>query len=494
VVALKIDLGNKREALVIFFIFAVIFLLRLYGLGRHDLWYDEIFTVNYARQPWFNVNAPLYWILLHFWTKLFGFSELSLRLPSAIFSFGSVIFVYLIAKRLFGKRAGIISSLLMGLSPFHLWYAQEARDYSMVLFLGTFSSYLLLRALKRGHRINWLAFIPVSIMGLYASYFYIPLFLAHFLYVALSKNRRTGFNESFSFSAIMLGFSFFLPRFILKFNTIRQGFWVPEPDAGSLLITLENFLLGYNGTPTLYIACSVIAGVLLLSLCWRMRRPGLGKQVVFCVTLSIVPIFLIFAFSRALFPIYLDRGLIIFSPYIYILLAAGLVFLHRRLSLFIGPAFLALLVAGSYAYFADIMVSPIEHHMGTYTKKPIRPVTEFLMNNIGPGDIAGYTNECVIPSVSYYSQYKLPLFYFFFDPRIPDSSWKIFHREDKYHVPFYNIGKLKFDRLWVISSDWSRSGDLDNVSMVVKRWLDANLAMESEREIDGVKIYAYTKR
>lgn len=487
-------MANKKEVFWFFILISLFLFLRLYRLGYHDFWYDEIFTVSYARQPWGNWNAPLYWILLHFWTKLFGISEISLRLPSALFSFSSIVFVYLIAKRLFDKRVGIISSLLIGLSPFHLWYAQEARDYSMTLFLGTLSSYLLLRALKRGHIRNWLVFILVSIMGLYTSYFYIPLLYVHFLYVILTKKKTIAFNEVFSFSVIILGFSFFIPQFIRKFYAVWHGFWVPEPTARSLLITLENFLLGYNGSSALYIASSAIIGMVFLSLFFSMRKSDLRQRVKFCAILSIVPLLLVFAFSKRFFSIYLDRGLILFSPYFYILLAVGLVSLHKRLRVFLIAAFLIMLIAADYGYFADIMESPIEHHNGTYIKKPIKPLTRFLISNIGAGDIAGYTNECVIPSVLFYAQEGLSPFYFFFDPRIPDSSWKFLHSPGGYNVPFYDIGGLKFDKLWVISSDWSRNGKLDEVSRVVKDWLDNNLALESAKEIDGVWVYRYAKR
>lgn len=124
-----------KETAIIIFVFAVALALRLYHLGFHDFWYDEIGTINYVKHPWYNWNAPLYYILLHFWTKLFGISEFSLRLPSAIFSFLTVVTTFILGKNLFGKKAGILASVLIGLSSFHLWYAQEARDYSMVLFL-----------------------------------------------------------------------------------------------------------------------------------------------------------------------------------------------------------------------------------------------------------------------------------------------------------------------------------------------------------------------
>ncbi|MCG2711283.1 MAG: glycosyltransferase family 39 protein [Candidatus Omnitrophica bacterium] len=105
--------------------------------------------------------------MLHFWIKIFRISEFSLRFPSLIFSFLSIIAVFFLGKALFSKKVGLLASIFMGISPFHLWYAQEARDYSMLLFWGTLSSYLLFRAIRKGELKLWVIFTIVSLAGLY---------------------------------------------------------------------------------------------------------------------------------------------------------------------------------------------------------------------------------------------------------------------------------------------------------------------------------------
>jgi 4-amino-4-deoxy-L-arabinose transferase-like glycosyltransferase len=175
------------------------FLFRFFRLGHHDFWYDEIFTLNYARCPWHNWNAPLYYLSLHYWTNIFGISEFSLRLPSLIFSFCSLILLYFLGKTLFNKKVGIISSILIGLSPFHIWYAQEAREYAMILFFGLLSSLLFSMALKNGKVKLWLFFILVSIVGLYTHYFYIFLVLAQCLYLLYIRKFKIDFKGFLSY-------------------------------------------------------------------------------------------------------------------------------------------------------------------------------------------------------------------------------------------------------------------------------------------------------
>lgn len=479
----------------VFLLFLIFFFLRLYRLGFHDLWYDEITTISYARYFRNNWNAPLYWLLMHFWIKACGISEFSLRFPSLIFSFLSVILVFNLGKEFFNKRVGIVASILIGLSPFHLWYAQEARDYSMVLFFATLSSYLLFKATKEKGFKLWLLFVLVSIMGIYTSYFYLLLFLAHGIYIIFNSQFKLRFKEIICFLIVMLAFLLHLPKFFSKFYFLSQGFWIFKPTWKSLIITLENFILGYNGTSVLYLISDILAGIFLISAVWCMRKKELREKILFCIFLCFVPIIAAFIFSKVFFSIYLDRGLIIFSPYYYIILSLGIVSLFRKLKIPLLALFIFIVLIAVYGYFKDQMVMPLEHHLGTYIKKPIKPITKFLTNAVEPkDDIVAFTNVSTVPSIYFYSKEKLSSFYFLFDPQFPDTNWQRPIQENKYNVPFYKINLLRFKRLWVISSDWARSGELDEHSRSVKDWLDKNLKLEFAKEFDGLWLYRYVKK
>lgn len=495
---LKVGLSNllikDRELCWIFLLFASFFLLRLYHLGYHDLWYDEIATVNYAQHPWHNWNAPLYWILMHLWIKIFGISEFSLRFPSAIFNFFAVILTFLIGKRLFNKKIGIIASFFIGLSPFHLWYAQEARDYSMVLFWGILSTYLLIKALEVRKLKSWLFFACASVAGLYTNYFYIFLFLAQLAYILFFERRKLSLKEIFCFLSIVIIFMPYLPRFLSKFYTVWYGFWIFQPRWQSLLITLQNFSLGYNGSSRLYFISNLMSVIFFISALWSLHRRELRKPFTFCFFLFFLPIIFAFFFSRIFFSVYLDRGLIIFSPYYYLILSVGAVSLNRYLRFFLIGIYLPLILICGYNYFRDWMVMPLEHHTGTYIKKPIKPIVEFLTDAVDPNeDILAFTNPSVMPAIKFYTKKRLPIFYYFFDPRFPDTSWQRPIIENKYNVQLYKISKLEFKRLWVIACDWARSGELDKNSQAVKDWLDKSFTLEFTRKFQGLWIYGYIK-
>src|SRR3989339_991742 len=128
--------------------------LRLFILAsRGSLWFDEAFSAHFAALDVgqmlhylrFENNPPLYFILLHFWIKLFGNSELALRLPSIIFGVASIPMIYILGKRLHSSTAGLFASFLLAISSFQVFYSVETRMYSLYLFLTLLATWLFWR-------------------------------------------------------------------------------------------------------------------------------------------------------------------------------------------------------------------------------------------------------------------------------------------------------------------------------------------------------------
>jgi mannosyltransferase len=117
--------------------------LRLWGLTRQSLWIDEMFSLKYARPgealQWAhflgNLHGPLHALLLHLWCGVAGWGELALRLPQALASAATIPFFYFAARPAFGERRALAGAIALTLNPFHIWYAQEVRNYAfLVLF------------------------------------------------------------------------------------------------------------------------------------------------------------------------------------------------------------------------------------------------------------------------------------------------------------------------------------------------------------------------
>ena len=472
-----------KEAIWLFAILIVAFFLRFYHLGYRDFWYDEVSAVAYAKYPWANWNAPLYWTLLHYWVKFFGISEFSLRLPSVIFSSAAVGLTYLLGKELFGRKTGIFASIFIGLSPFHLWYAQEARDYSMVLFWGTLSSYLFYKALHGNSKRLWALFTLSSVAGIYTNYFYLVLLVAQSFFV-IFDNKEDLKNTLPYLLMIALAFLPYSARFLDKFNSVRVKFWIPDPGRNSLIITLENFVLGFNGFPIVYSMSTVLAGILLVTAFARAHRENLTRQFNFCLFLSLLPICCIFIFSKVFFSIYLERGLILFSPYYYIILSLGLNYLHK-LSKIISIAGLFLLFSISgYRYLNDYLTDNPSHHIGACLKGPIKPIVEFLNINAKKEDAVILASESITPPIIFYSNKAESNFEYIHYCGLKDQS------RNSFDAIISRIASQSASNIFLVSANlW---GGADSVhGYPLKVWCDKNLNLERIYEFDEISIFKY---
>ncbi len=115
-------------------------LLRFYHLGVQSLWSDEGNSAAMAARPLarialdtsHDIHPPFYYWLLHFWSAAFGQSEIALRSLSALAGIVLVWLAYLLGKRLYGRRVGLLAATLTALSPLAVYYSQEARMYALL--------------------------------------------------------------------------------------------------------------------------------------------------------------------------------------------------------------------------------------------------------------------------------------------------------------------------------------------------------------------------
>ncbi|WP_433721121.1 glycosyltransferase family 39 protein [Actinoplanes sp. CA-051413] len=139
--------------------------LSVVGIGSRSMWNDE-YASWYASTLSFrdlakllaNVDAVVapYYLVLHFWIDVFGDSETSLRMPSALAMAATAALVAVLGRRLFDTGAGLTAGLIVAGLPAATRYGQEARPYAFAIGFATLATLLLLRAMERPIWRRWI--------------------------------------------------------------------------------------------------------------------------------------------------------------------------------------------------------------------------------------------------------------------------------------------------------------------------------------------------
>ena len=164
-----------RGRLVAALVLGLAAVLRLWALGRDGMWSDECLTATWAQLPWRETlaapaadnNAPLYFLLAKLSPALFGSNELTWRLLPALLGVAGVAAVWWVGRRLLSSGAGLAAAFLLAISPLHVHYSREARNYTLLLLLVLLSFAAAARVRQRGSRSDVVALALLLAATLY---------------------------------------------------------------------------------------------------------------------------------------------------------------------------------------------------------------------------------------------------------------------------------------------------------------------------------------
>ncbi|HEX5132961.1 MAG TPA: glycosyltransferase family 39 protein [Candidatus Krumholzibacteria bacterium] len=116
-------------------------LLRLFRLGYQSLWVDELFTLIVATpKPGYpigqlllhNIHGPLHTFVVYLCRSV-SEADAWLRLPSALAGVVAVPLVYAWVRPRLGARVALWAAFLLAVSPLHVHYSQELRNYAFAV-------------------------------------------------------------------------------------------------------------------------------------------------------------------------------------------------------------------------------------------------------------------------------------------------------------------------------------------------------------------------
>lgn len=188
-----------ESAILLIILTALSALVRLWKLGTWSFWADEVFSVQDAMKfpDQLTIN-PLIYILINKTTSIFGISEWSARFGPCIIGILSVPLIYWFANTMFSAKTGIIAASLLAFHPWHIFWSQNARAYSMSFLFAGLASFLFFQAIERdsiGYIISAFLATLLAISAYMQSILLLPVFLGYIiLLLFLPVNIPKGLN------------------------------------------------------------------------------------------------------------------------------------------------------------------------------------------------------------------------------------------------------------------------------------------------------------
>lgn len=347
-------------------------------------WRDEAFTVMQARESlgslWqalkWDSSPPLYYLVLHYWMKIFGEGEIATRLLSLGFHLLTVVMSGLIIKHL-TKRfwPAILGSLAVFLNPFLISYAFETRPYAM------FVSWLMLAIYFFFKEKNKLAGLFLGFLGMTHNFG---------LFFLTSFGLATRKIKLLIFPGIL--WLFWLPIFWGQLRHAESGFWIGPLSPKFIIDSLELFFEGYGDIKLLSWSYALAFILIVLGMTQIVKK----SQSKICFWLYLGPMLMTAGVSLVLVPLFIERYLLPALVMLIIWTSASLHGLSKTSRWWQG---LVILLAGIYLTIDFLGVRQL---IKKELKSPIRQAVAAVVPLVKPGEIIISETELNFLETKYY--------------------------------------------------------------------------------------------
>ena len=302
-------------------------------------------------------HSPAYYVLARAWMQLWPNQVVSIRLLSVLISLLALPCMYWLTWELFGSDlASWAATATLAISPFHVLYAQEAREYALWTVTILLSSATLLWANRHSSPYRWLVYGLTNALGLYVHPFSAFVSVSHGVYILVSERFCLSRRSWLYLMATGLSVILLIPWLVTVWNQadlfVSNTASVNQPRAGVLqlfwLLNLSRLFFDLNQGPSAINPIHyILAGLLILSV-WNLYRRATPNSFGFVMVLMGV------------------TGLAILGPDI---LLGG-----RRSSItrYAIPAYLGIQISMAFLFASQISRNPFATHGAFRLSKPWR--------------------------------------------------------------------------------------------------------------------------
>ncbi len=457
-----------------------------YALG--DILRNEIVLQGTVTQ---DTHPPLYYLLIHASRQLFGESDFAFRYPSTLAGLILPALLYGLGRRLYTAQAGILAALFTAINPLQIWYAQEARMYTLLVTLAAGASAALWYALADDGSGRWrragLIYGALAGLALYTHYTAAFLILGQApLWVwVLWRHGQKRLILAGAVAATLAAWPLLPVTIPRLFTGAEASYQVVSP-----WVMLQDVVRGFGfgrtapfGHPLITGLAVALTGLLLAGLL-AQRSAHTNARRLWLLIYLLAAVTGIAALSQ-LKPMYLGpHHSMIGSPAFLLLLAGGVVSLEQWLGA--GRQRVAAITQTGATFVVLLSAAVPLYHLYTdyrVAKDDYRGLAAYVDQAAGANDSIVYNNATLLPVQQHYQQRQdlaataLPVYPY---PVRPEEF-----------AALENLNQT-VDRIWFMPEAPQAGRDRFEE---VRGWLDAHLLRVDDRSFYGsnadVRIIAY---
>lgn len=385
-----------------------------------SLWRDEVFSVYMAARPisffitHLDFEPPFYYLLLHFWTKLFGMSEIAGRSLSLLAFAGATGIIIFWSEKLFKKHwLSWWLPIFFFFNPMLLYYAMELRTYGWYIFFATLSLFAY-------DQRRWLLWAVATVLGFYTHTFLVivPFALTlHYLFSQRKKLFGHGLRASIADPMIraLIVVGLCIAPWLIKIGIasakLRQSWYFPV-DINLITSVLGNLFLGYEGTPWYLWSFTKILSIIILAASIVALVTKKTSRVAAPLFIQVyVPLIIVIGISFFK-PMYVNRYMIAVTIAQVILIALALYAIRNPIIQKIAAALCLMFILGFNVWYPPL-------HAKTDIRETVRQVNALK----SPTDVIMTDSPLVFFETMYYS--GDPTHVYLYNPEMNEFPWYV---------------------------------------------------------------------
>ena len=194
---------HKIETILVFVLTIFAFIWRFIALQNFgDLWVDELYSKYFASQGnAFDIakalfkedfHVPFYFVILHYWSKIFGEADITLRLLGLLITTLTIPVSYYVVKDLFDDFSGCMVAGFLAISEFNIHYSVELRFYGISILFALLSTCFFVKLFNKFTKLNIFSYAIFSLLLLYTYNFSFMYVFCQFLVglIYFKKNKK----------------------------------------------------------------------------------------------------------------------------------------------------------------------------------------------------------------------------------------------------------------------------------------------------------------